>query len=60
MTFTDEERKSLMATRSITRDEGGREVLVGLAERKSLRYMAYVRRGRSHFNGERGLRAAVA
>ena len=53
--FTDEERKFLTATRSITRDEEGREVLVGLTERESLRYMAYVRRGRSHFNGEREL-----
>ena len=55
MNFTDEERKSLTATRSITRDQEGREVLVGLTERESLRYMAYVRRGRSHFNGEREL-----
>ena len=55
MNFTDEERKSLTTTRSITRDEEGREVLIGLTERESLRYMAYVRRGRSHFNGEREL-----
>ena len=55
MNFTDEERRSLTATRSITCDEEGREVLIGLTERESLRYMAYVRRGRSHFNGEREL-----
>jgi hypothetical protein len=50
--FTDEERKTLMATRSITRDEQGREVLVGLTERESVRYMAYLRKGRSRYKGD--------
>ena len=43
--FTNEERKALTATRSITRDEQGREVLVGLTESETIRYMGYVRRG---------------
>jgi hypothetical protein len=51
--FTDAERKSLSATRSITRDEQGREVLVGLTERETIRYMSYVRRGGSRLKAER-------
>jgi len=51
--FTNEERKALTATRSITRDEQGREVLVGLTERETIRYMGYVRRGRSGLKAER-------
>ena len=51
--FTDEERKALTATRSITRDEQGREVLVGLTERETIRYMSYVRRGGSRLKAER-------
>jgi hypothetical protein len=51
--FTDAERKSLTATRSITRDEQGREVLVGLTDRETIRYMAYQRRGGSRLRGER-------
>ena len=51
--FTDAERKSLTATRSLTRDEQGREVLVGLTERETIRYMGYVRRGGSRLKAER-------
>jgi hypothetical protein len=51
--FTDAERESLMATRSITRDGQGREVLVGLTDRETRRYMDYVRRGGSQRKGER-------
>ena len=51
--FTDAERKSLSATRSITRDEQGREVLVGLTERETIRYIGYVRRGGSRLKAER-------
>ena len=51
--FTDEERKALTATRSITRHEQGREVLVVLTERETIRYMGYVRRGRSRLKAER-------
>ena len=51
--FTHAERKSLTATRSIIRDEEGSEVLVGLTERETIRYMAYLRRGRSCIKGER-------
>ena len=50
--FTDAERKFLTA-RSITRDEQGREVLVGLTDRETIRYMAYLRRGGSRLKGER-------
>jgi len=50
--FTDEERKTLMATRSITRDEQGREVLVGLTDRETVRYMRYVRKGGSRYQGD--------
>jgi hypothetical protein len=59
--FTDEERKSLMAMESIIRDEQGREVLIGLTERETVRYMAFVRKGGSRYKGDReehnGLRA---
>jgi hypothetical protein len=53
MDFSDAERKSLNATRSLTRDEQGREVLVGLTERETKRYMDYVRRGGSRLKAER-------
>ena len=55
MNFTDDERKSLMATDSITRDEQGREVLVGLTERETIRYMAFVRKGGSRYKGDQEL-----
>ena len=51
--FSDAERKSMMATRSIIRDDQGREVLVGLTDRETKRYMDYVRRGGSRSKGER-------
>ena len=53
MNFTDPERKTLMATRSITRDAQGREVLVGLTDRETVRYMRYVRKGGSRYRGDR-------
>ena len=52
MNFTDDERKSLMATRSIVRDEQGREVLIGLTERETARYMAFLRKGGSRYRGD--------
>jgi hypothetical protein len=51
--FSEAERKSLMATRSITHDAEGREVLVGLTERETKRFMDYVRRGGSRLKAER-------
>ena len=52
MNFTDDERKTLMATHSIVRDEQGREVLVGLTDRETVRYMLYVRKGGSRYKGD--------
>ena len=52
MDFSDAERKSLNASRSLTRDEQGREVLVGLTERETKRYMDYVRRGGSRLTAD--------
>ena len=52
MNFTDDERKSLMATRSIVRDEHGRELLIGLTERESVRYMLFLRKGGSRYRGD--------
>ncbi len=51
--FTAAERKSLTATRSLTREEEGREVLVGLTERETIQYMGYLRRGGSRLKAER-------
>jgi hypothetical protein len=51
--FTDNERDSLVATRSLSRDDQGRDVLVGLTERETKRYMDYVRRGGSRLKAER-------
>ena len=42
--FTDAERQYLTETRSLTRDEEGREVLVGLTAQESDLLMAYRRR----------------
>ena len=53
MHFTDDERQSLTATRCLTRDEEGHEVLFGLTERETKRYMDYVRRGGSRLKAER-------
>jgi len=50
--FTEGERDTLMATRSITRDERGREVLVGLTDSETVRYMLYVRKGGSRYKGD--------
>jgi hypothetical protein len=41
--FTDAERQYLTQTQSLTRDEAGREVLVGLTEQESDILMAYRR-----------------
>jgi len=41
-----------MATDSITRNEQGREVLIGLTERETVRYMAFVRKGGSRYKGD--------
>jgi hypothetical protein len=43
--FTETERQYLTATRSLTRDDEGREVLLGLTEHESGLLMAY----RRHF-----------
>jgi hypothetical protein len=42
--FTEAERQVLTATRSLCRDEEGREVLVGLTDQESDLLMAYRRR----------------
>ena len=42
--LTDAERKYLTQTRSLTLDEAGREVLVGLTDQESALLMAYRRR----------------
>jgi hypothetical protein len=49
--FTDDERKTLLDTHSIVRDEQGREVLIGLTERETVRYMTFLRKGGSRFKG---------
>ena len=47
--FTETERQVLTATRSLTRDDEGREVLVGLTDEESATLMAF-RRGFSADN----------
>ena len=42
--FTDAERQYLTETRSLTRDQAGREVLVGLTDEESAALMAHRRR----------------
>jgi hypothetical protein len=42
--FTETEKQCLTATRSLTRDEEGREVLVGLTDEESATLMAHRRR----------------
>jgi hypothetical protein len=42
--FTETERQYLTATRSLTRDEDGREVLVGLTDEESAMLMDHRRR----------------
>ena len=42
--FTEAERQGLTDTRSLVRDEDGREVLVGLTDQESDLLMAYRRR----------------
>lgn len=42
--FTDADRAYLSEVRAITKDNQGREVLVGLTEEESAFYMQYVRR----------------
>ena len=42
--FTETERQYLTASRSLTRDEEGREVLVGLTDEESATLMAHRRR----------------
>ena len=42
--FTETERQYLTAAGSLTRDENGREVLVGLTDEESARLMAHRRR----------------
>ena len=42
--LTDAERQSLTETQSLTKDESGREVLVGLTDQESNLLMAYRRR----------------
>jgi hypothetical protein len=42
--FTETERQYLVATRSLTRDDVGREVLVGLTDEESAALMAFRRR----------------
>jgi len=42
--LTDAERQYLTVTQSLTRDEAGREVLVGLTDQESNLLMAYRRR----------------
>ena len=42
--FTETERQYLAATRSLTQDDEGREVLVGLTDEESATLMAFRRR----------------
>ena len=42
--LTDAERQYLTDTQSLTRDEAGREVLIGLTDQESNRLMTYRRR----------------
>jgi hypothetical protein len=50
--FTDEERATLTEFRAITRDERGREVLVGLTLEETAFYMAHVKQRRTLPNRE--------